>query len=364
MVRAFLWHLDNDSRRDSKCGGPANWILYWHSCGQPSDRDRGCADPALKFSPRATFCTLTHTVANGGASGTSPDRPQTCTAAAAFANSSNRVFAATGMVKEKVYTSGLFSRRGARMKTFPLRAVALFGLGLSSAATAADLNVPPLKAPPVAPMVYNYWTGFYFGGNIGGVWAHASDTFINDVGIAERFSYDPVTALIGGGHLGAQRQFGNWVLGLEGTLSTTNLSQTDQSAVIGGGRTRSLKIDDIATVTGRVGYGWNNWLPYLKGGWADVRVNSSSIDPTGGSNSNNTKWNGGWTVGGGVDFMLVQNWIAGVDFTYYNVSYNNTFVFLPAGSTGTITSSQANIYAVTGRLTFLFNGSGPFMWTY
>jgi outer membrane immunogenic protein len=171
--------------------------------------------------------------------------------------------------------------------------------------------------------------------------------------------------LIGGGYVGAQYQWGNWVLGVEGTFSAMKLNQTQPSVVIGGGRTRSLRIDGIATVVGRVGYAWNNWLPYVKGGWADSRINTSSTDPNlGGNNSSTTQRFNGWTIGGGADYMVVHNWIVGVDFNYYNVTFNHTFSFVPGGLPGAITNSQANVYAATVRLTYLFNGSGPSMWTY
>src|SRR5258706_3686110 len=82
------------------------------------------------------------------------------------------------------------------------------------AANAAD--VPP-DARPVAPPVYLSqpfsWTGFYIGPNLGGAWRQRNlpDTLlglslsnVNDKG-----------AFIGGGQLGFNYQFGNFVLGIE-----------------------------------------------------------------------------------------------------------------------------------------------------
>src|ERR1700722_10610361 len=61
--------------------------------------------------------------------------------------------------------------------------VALFALGLSIPAMAADLEVggPAYKA--ARPVVRAYdWTGFYVGGNVGGHWGTDKITTITDPG--------------------------------------------------------------------------------------------------------------------------------------------------------------------------------------
>jgi|SRR5579871_777921 len=235
-------------------------------------------------------------------------------------------------------------------------------------AMAADLARPAPVAAPVytkapPPMTYN-WSGFYIGGNVGGAWANASETFTNDAGIVDNLSFNP-SSVIGGGQVGAQAQFGSIVLGVEGTFSGTSLNQTDPSVFPGGGRTRSLDIQDIATVTGKLGFAMNNWMVYGKGGWADARINTSSANPNpGGSNSSLTQWYSGWTAGGGVDYMVFPNWILGGEFDYYNVTFNNTVTFVPSNTFGSISNSKANVYAATVRLSYLFNWGGPVMSRY
>ena len=57
------------------------------------------------------------------------------------------------------------------MKKFLLATVALGAL-VASPALAADLRrpPPPVKAPPPVVPIWS-WTGCYFGGNVGGLWA-------------------------------------------------------------------------------------------------------------------------------------------------------------------------------------------------
>jgi outer membrane immunogenic protein len=230
-----------------------------------------------------------------------------------------------------------------------ITAIALIG----TPAFAADMAVkaPPPPAPPPVPF-YN-WAGWYLGGNVGGAWMRASEQFINNANVLDPLSFNP-SSVIGGGQLGIQGQWGNWVLGAEGTFSFTDLNQTDQSIFPGPPRTRSLRVDDIATVTAKGGYAANNWMVYVKGGWADIRLNPSSFNPLTGHTSGGAKWYGGWTIGTGVDYLFARNWIAGLEFDYYTATFNHNFVFSD-GTPGSITGSRANIYAVTGRLSYLFD---------
>src|SRR5690349_23936848 len=60
------------------------------------------------------------------------------------------------------------SRRRSGVAAMSIAIAAIFGAGTASA---ADMPVKaPIAAPPPAPS----WTGFYFGGNIGGGRAHSS----------------------------------------------------------------------------------------------------------------------------------------------------------------------------------------------
>ncbi len=243
------------------------------------------------------------------------------------------------------------------MKKLSLATVALTAL-IAAPAMAADLPVraPAYRAPPPV-VVLDSWSGFYIGGSIGGAWLRADETFINNAAVADPLSFRS-SSIIGGGHAGLQRQWGSWVLGIEGTFSLTDLHETVPSINPGAPRTRSVKVDDIATVVGKLGYTGGPWLLYVKGGWAGLRVNPSSFNPATGISSSATDWHGGWTVGTGFDYMFARNWIAGVEFDYYTAKFDGSQPF-SNGTVGAVTNSRADVYAVTGRLTYLFNWDGP-----
>src|SRR5262249_1941732 len=128
---------------------------------------------------------------------------------------------------------GVVSQKGWEVCMRKVLGLAGAALLLAGPALAADLPVrAPVKAPPPVVPVFT-WTGFYFGGNIGGVDEHASGTsdFI-DTGFppTSRFFSNPQnqsfsnTRVIGGVQGGYNWQFSpQWVAGFEADWDFTNV---------------------------------------------------------------------------------------------------------------------------------------------
>ena len=244
------------------------------------------------------------------------------------------------------------------MKKLALIAAAV-SVCMTGAAAAADMAPRTYtKAPPLGPVAVDSWSGFYLGGQAGGAWLRAGESFINDAGALDPLRFDDASSFIGGGHAGLQGQWGSWVLGVEGTYNWTRLRETVPSINPGAPRVRSLAIDDMASVVGKVGYTGGQWLVYVKGGWADLNIHPTSLNPATGVTSTGGGWKSGWTVGGGVDYQFSKNWIAGIDANYYTADFNGTQSF-SSGIPGQVVNSKAEIYAVTGRLSYLFNWGSP-----
>jgi len=220
------------------------------------------------------------------------------------------------------------------------------GFGFAGMASAADLGQPAMPAAPAAA-VADDWAGFYIGANLGGAWARSSYTFDNGAGVVEPFSFNPNT-IIAGGHAGAQGQWGTWVLGVEGSFDGTDLSRT----TVGVNSTQTLKIDDIATVTARVGYALPAWLFYVKGGWAVVHDKDTSVDIQNFTHGF-TKWNSGYTAGGGIEYKRTQNWILCAEFNFYNIKFDRTGLD-SGGFTVHIANGNSDIYAALLRASYLF----------
>src|SRR5215467_3067836 len=161
---------------------------------------------------------------------------------------------------------------------FVLSTSAVLGLGMLETVAAADrpVKAPIYKAPAPAPL-YN-WTGFYFGGNIGGAWSDIALTD-NVIGV----SWNPGgTGFIGGLQAGYNLQAGNFLYGIEGDFDwSTFRGATVPISTSFGLVQASASKDWMSTLAARVGITSDRWLVYGKfgGGWAQGSATLSVINP-------------------------------------------------------------------------------------
>jgi len=244
-------------------------------------------------------------------------------------------------------------------------------LWLASAALAAQLASPAMAAdwPPIAPTyappptyaappppaIYSWWTGCYLGGNAGGTWTRAFYTVSSPVpgNLPEDFTFIP-KALIGGGQLGCQYQWNSLVFGLEGTWSWSNLQQS-QLSVLTPGRERSIGIDQIGTITPRVGYTWDNTMLYAKVGWAGVKVQTRARNLGTGEAADFSQFTSGWTVGVGMEHVPWQNIVVGVEANYYNVGDFGRSGVDTFGVPAAISNTSASLWSISVRASYLFS---------
>jgi len=183
------------------------------------------------------------------------------------------------------------------MKKFLLLGVALSAL-VAGPAVAADLRTPApvYKAmPPVVP-IWN-WTGCYVGGHVGGLWATKDWSGRVPGFLSVDLGSHDVDSWLGGVQGGCDYQFANgFVIGIAGDYAWTDASGSHNWALnplIG----FHTKIDSLASVTGRVGYAWDRFLGYVKGGgaWERDELSITALGLT----ETRSKTRSGWTVGVG-----------------------------------------------------------------
>ena len=234
-----------------------------------------------------------------------------------------------------------------------------------------QLGGPKQAALAPTPMPAAIWTGFYLGANAGGAW---SDVDMMNRGPDVEFA--PVggmttvssTGAIGGGQVGYNWQFGGIVVSLEGSWSVPMLKDEKLGPFrdfLGGfaGDHWMADIEQVYAITGRLGLANGNWLPYVKGGLAGAKVETSMTRPGVGSNftSQSTNWHGGWTVGGGLEYMFARNWTVGVEYNYFSFESRNVSAVRsgdPAVIGGVVdnwTVQPEPVQSVTARMNFKFN---------
>lgn len=270
-------------------------------------------------------------------------------------------------------------------------------------AGAADMRVKaiPMAAPPPAFS----WTGFYAGANVGGAWT--PDNGSSEFGplfppfailppLVPVFTVIPgqlasltgggsQSGVIGGGQIGYNWQVQKFVLGVEADLQGSDLKGSSATATRTFGPpiipltvTQTVNVDAgrvnwMASFRGRLGLAWDRILLYGTGGAAVAEFGSATATVINGpgiglpagtftasTGGNSTRW--GWTVGGGIEWALNQNWSLGGEYRYTDFGNRGTSFDIPSGlpaapifATGTL-NSRFTVEQATLRVNYRFGG--------
>lgn len=210
------------------------------------------------------------------------------------------------------------------------------------------------------PAIAYSWSGLYFGAHAGYAWADADWSVKNETsvfwdnsgGAGTAFSQD-AAGFIGGGQIGYNFQTGPWVLGLEASLSGADLKDSRFAATITGDDLRTTKIGSMALLTARFGYAWDQWLAYVKGGYATATVRAAVSDvlaPNVGSWSSSERHHG-WTIGAGLEYMLMRNVTLGLEYNYVDLGSKQHSAATSDGGSAAV-DVDASVHAVWARLNF------------
>ena len=222
-------------------------------------------------------------------------------------------------------------------------------LVIAGSAQAADLAARPYTKAPIAPVPFT-WTGCYIGGHVGAGWSRTDFTDpaistiapgipITTTGLVagDRIRVDGNAGVVGGAQAGCDYQVAsNWVFGIAGDITATDLRGLANDPFFAGKTgdpaTLSARTDWVASVTGRVGYAWDRFLVYGKGGagFAHDRYSLNNFTAIGGQNCAGTLFLGfgpcnantgtdriGWVAGAGIEWAFAPNWSAFAEYDHY-----------------------------------------------
>jgi outer membrane immunogenic protein len=248
------------------------------------------------------------------------------------------------------------------MKKILLTGIAGAAFLVAPFAHAADLSRPVYKAPPPPPPLPVFsWTGCYIGGHIGGGWGHKT---VSAPTLAPGISVSGNTSgFLGGGQVGCDYQFApNWVVGIEGAGSAGDINGDINATIFGVNGTGHARSDWLASATGRLGWGWDRWLFYAKGGVAWVGDKYSADVPLFLEHLEASETRTGWTIGGGVEWAFWNAWSAKLEYDYYDfgtrtLSFSGTIFAIPEIVPG-INISQ-RISTLKFGIDYRFNWGAP-----
>jgi outer membrane immunogenic protein len=246
-----------------------------------------------------------------------------------------------------------------------IAALSLIGTSAGTTAFAADMPVGPAWTAPVEPVRFT-WTGFYIGGIAG---AAISRPQVNltvvdgpaplyaggDIGRLQNVGSTKSSDVTGafGGRIGYNYQTGQYVWGLEGDFTSirskvTRFTTGNPFAGFGAGVANfnsTTQTDWVSTIRGRWGLAVDRVMLYATGGVAFGKVSFANsyvgFSPAGGGNefenSSASKTQVGWTIGGGIDYCINNNWVLSFDYEHIDLGTLKASGLVTTGNPNTAT---------------------------
>jgi outer membrane immunogenic protein len=213
-------------------------------------------------------------------------------------------------------------------------------LMFAESAVAADF---PVKAASFAQRFT--WTGCYLGAHAGGAWEQKDATdpvlLIQDnpvfgvpgSTVGTTTTRIDVTGAVFGGQIGCDYQLSqNWVVGAEGAVSAGSLKGSTSVALPlgfpGDAALVTARTDFIPSLTGRLGYAFDRWLFYGKGGvaWTNDKYSITGSFTGTAFDAEGLGLRTGWTAGAGAEWAFTDDWSARLEYDYYDFGSSNVLM--------------------------------------
>jgi outer membrane immunogenic protein len=267
------------------------------------------------------------------------------------------------------------------LRTLLIACTAAATLAVSSSfAFAADIApvAPVLKAPPVAPI--DPWTWFYIGATIGWGWGSGDSTIVPNAAEVAIGAGDPIfgplpgrpnyDGVVGGGEVGYNARFGNWLAGIEADISGAGMRGSSNATgvnFIGGifSTTLERKLDWFGTVRGRLGVlATNELLVYGTAGLAygdpKTTMTASNLAVACPFNwcltGSTSGLSVGWTAGVGAEYAFAPRWTVKAEYLHVDLGSKTVTAidtFTAGGAVTTTSTTRLDIARV--GVNFLFH---------
>jgi outer membrane immunogenic protein len=240
------------------------------------------------------------------------------------------------------------------MRRYLFAGLGAVAFGLAAPASAADLPVRPAPAVPVFT-----WTGFYIGAHAGWARAELEETLVTAFPpfVAGTTFSDSESGFVAGLQAGFNYQIGQFVLGIEGQISWTDIGRRDVVRIGAVTFTDSVDLNWVATVAGRFGVAFGNALLYAKGGVAFADWSANALDSRFGVVFNRSDTETGWMVGAGLEYGFLPNWSLKVEYNFMSFDLDrDSFTF---GGVTTAFEHDLDIHLVKAGVNFRFPVVAP-----
>lgn len=228
---------------------------------------------------------------------------------------------------------------------------------VSTSAFTADAPIRK-NITPLPTFVGVNWTGIYVGLNAGSSWNISSFTHLEGSAVTgERFTNIP-HGVLGGAQIGWRYKIQNNIVGgVEFAYSFRDAHDKTRTNLDNIPRSRTSEIGNVWSVSGQVGYSFDQYLSYVKAGYANTELRYSNSLIADNSVLGRSKTNvGGYVVGGGLEYAITEKISLAGEYNYYNfyipAQAQRTSSGALAGASNT--RNELSSHSAIGKLNYRF----------
>ncbi len=184
-------------------------------------------------------------------------------------------------------------------------------------ANAADIYVPSAGGYKDSYIPVTTWAGFYIGASAGGAWAKdiVSPT-VPDQGTFPRKNTLSSDGVFGGGTVGYNFQRGNVVFGVEAEMGYMDIAKNQSDPL--GNKEDHISSGPYADAAGRLGYAFDRFLVYGKGGVAALGSTAKTTTASAGFTASSSNTFTGWIAGGGAEYKITPAWSLKAEYLHFD----------------------------------------------
>jgi outer membrane immunogenic protein len=220
-------------------------------------------------------------------------------------------------------------------------------------AVAADLDPPP--PPDLRP---GYYDGFYAGvvGSATSIDGHYDKVPDCVPGVPGCGPVDPEmsgTGFMGGVVAGFNYQMDSFLLGIETDyMWGGQIADNDEPAEL-----TYYNMNGLGTVRARAGFVYDAALIYVTGGYAYANTEfGGEVGPAGaGTDSSDTAWLSGWTIGGGMEYAFTDFLHGRMEYLYTALEDGDFRLEDNNGFGGDVTMHTNGIHQIRAGITYNFS---------
>jgi len=164
----------------------------------------------------------------------------------------------------------------------------------------------------------------YIGGHLGYEWGTSSTTATNTAtgAVTGQPDYNP-GGIVGGMHSGFNYQISHFVVGFESSINGSSYRGTGLTN--GSAVSNTTKIPFETLLRGRVGVAWDRALIFVAAGMASGNLQHTSKNTVNGLSDTFYNSKIGWTVGGGIEYAITDNWSVRTEYLYTDYGKINEY---------------------------------------